>query len=131
MGDTPVTLYAVFRQIITVTYYNGNTTASSMPKRVTLESRVKATPLLYVIPLLAVPLVLHPLTVHPLYGRYSQTITLSYNGNGASGGSTAAQTGTRYWNTGNLANPSFALRTNGFTRTGYNAGFTVLPLPGQ
>ena len=29
MGDTPVTLYAVFRQIITVTYYNGNTTASS------------------------------------------------------------------------------------------------------
>lgn len=54
-----------------------------------------------------------------LYGRYSQTITLSYNGNGASGGSTAAQTGTRYWNTGNVANPSFTLRANGFTRTGY------------
>ncbi len=221
MGDTPVTLYAVFRQIITVTYYNGNTTASSASgnryynngaisnpsftlnqvalsgwtvrgwstngtansgitynngvaftrdSNVTLFGMYQQTIILtlyngsssaanqsrtrYYCP--GSGSTVNPtFTVTPatlsgwsfngwaassnataaivyssisntvfstnatLYGRYSQTITLSYNGNGASGGSTAAQTGTRYWNTGNLANPSFALRTNGFTRTGY------------
>jgi len=54
-----------------------------------------------------------------LYGRYSQGITLYYNGNGGSG-STAAQSGTRYWNSGNVSNPSFSLRGNGFSRTGYS-----------
>ena len=63
-----------------------------------------------------------------LYGRYSQTITLSYNGNGASGGSVAAQSGTRYWNSGNVANPTFTLQANGFTRSGYN--FTAWALNG-
>ncbi len=63
-----------------------------------------------------------------LYGRYSQTITLSYNGNGASGGSVAAQSGTRYWNSGNVANPTFTLQANGFTRNGYN--FTAWALNG-
>lgn len=29
MGDTPITLYAVFEQTVTVTYYNNSTTASS------------------------------------------------------------------------------------------------------
>lgn len=55
------------------------------------------------------------------YGRYSQTITLSYNGNGATGGSTASQTGTRYYNSGNYSNPSFTIRGNGFSRS--NASF--------
>ena len=63
-----------------------------------------------------------------LYGRYSQTITLSYNGNGASGGSVATQYGTRYWNSGNVANPTFTLQANGFTRSGYN--FTAWALNG-
>ncbi len=63
-----------------------------------------------------------------LYGRYSQIITLSYNGNGASGGSTAAQSSTRYWNSGNVANPTFILRANGFSRSGYN--FTAWALNG-
>lgn len=63
-----------------------------------------------------------------LYGRYSQIITLSYNGNGASGGSTAAQSSIRYWNSGNVANPTFILRANGFSRSGYN--FTVWALNG-
>ena len=54
-----------------------------------------------------------------LYAVFSQTITLSYNGNGATGGSTANQSGTRYYNNGNAVNPSFSLRSNGFTRTNY------------
>lgn len=55
------------------------------------------------------------------YGMYQRTITLSYSGNGATGGSTASQTGTRYWNSaGNYSNPSFTLRSNGFTRTNYS-----------
>ena len=55
------------------------------------------------------------------YGMYQRTITLSYNGNGATGGSTASQSGTRYWNSaGNYSNPSFTLRSNGYSRTYYS-----------
>ena len=54
-----------------------------------------------------------------LYAVYKATITLSYNGNGATSGSTAAQTGYRYYNNTNIVNPSFTLRSNGFTRTNY------------
>lgn len=54
-----------------------------------------------------------------LYAVYRQTITLSYNGNGATGGSTASQTGYRYYNNGSTSNPSFTLRSNGFSRTNY------------
>ena len=55
-----------------------------------------------------------------LYGLYSKTITLSYDGNGATGGSVSAQTGTRYYNSsGNYKNPSFTLKSNGFTKTNY------------
>ena len=56
-----------------------------------------------------------------LYAKFSQTITLSYNGNSSTSGSTSSQTGTRYWNVyGNYSNPSFTLRSNGYTRTGYS-----------
>ena len=58
-----------------------------------------------------------------LYAVFMQTITVSYNGNGATGGSTASQTGTRYYNNGNSVNPSFTLRSNGFTKT--NGKFNV------
>lgn len=55
-----------------------------------------------------------------LYAVFSRTLTLSYAGNGATSGSTTAQTGTQYYNFGNYANPSFALRASGFTRVGYS-----------
>lgn len=55
-----------------------------------------------------------------LYAVFKQTITLSYNGNGAMSGSTASQSGTRYYNNGGAYNPSFTLRSNGFGRTYYN-----------
>jgi uncharacterized repeat protein (TIGR02543 family) len=51
------------------------------------------------------------------YGLYQSTITLSYAGNGATGGSTASHTGTRYWNAvGKYVDPKFTLKSNGFTR---------------
>lgn len=47
-----------------------------------------------------------------LYAMWSQiTYSVTYNGNGADGGSTAAQT--KYWGT------ALTLRANGFTRTNY------------
>lgn len=54
-----------------------------------------------------------------LYAIYRQTITLSYNGNGNTGGSTAAQSDYRYYNNGNTTNPTFTLRSNGFSKTNY------------
>ena len=54
-----------------------------------------------------------------LYAVYRQTITLTYNGNGATSGSTASQTGYRYYNNGNIINPRFTVRSNGFSRTNY------------
>lgn len=54
-----------------------------------------------------------------LYAVFRQTITLSYNGNGATGGSTSNQIDYRYYNNGNITNPSFILRSNGFSKTYY------------
>lgn len=55
-----------------------------------------------------------------LYAVYSQTITLSYDGNSATSGSVSNQTGMRYYNAyGNDNNPTFVLAGNGFLRTGY------------
>ena len=55
-----------------------------------------------------------------LYAVFRQTITLSYNGNGATGGSTASQSNYRYYNNENITNPSFIIRSNGFSRTYYS-----------
>ena len=55
-----------------------------------------------------------------LYAVYRQTISVTYNGNGATSGSTASQSGYRYYNNGNITNPSFTLRSNGFSRTNYS-----------
>ncbi len=52
---------------------------------------------------------------------YKRTASVSYSGNGATGGSTTSTTGTQYFNTGNGAAKalSLTLASNGFTRTGY------------
>ncbi len=55
-----------------------------------------------------------------LYAVFKKTITLSYNGNGNTGGNTASQSGTQYYNNGNYANPSFTISTNSFTRSYYD-----------
>ncbi len=143
MGDDPITLYAVFRQTVTVIFYNGSTKATSSvgyryynngntvhpsfaPQQAALSgwtargwstgtagnsgiySNNGAT------------FTISSGTSLTLYGMYYQTITLSYTGNGATSGSTAAQYGTRYYNSnGNVVNPSVSLRTNGFGKTNY------------
>ena len=54
-----------------------------------------------------------------LYGLYQRTLTVSYNANGGSG-TTSAQTGTQFYSSvGTYVNPSFTLRANGFSRSGY------------
>ncbi len=54
-----------------------------------------------------------------LYAVFQQIITLSYYGNGASSGSVSAQTGIRYYNNGNVANPTFTLVANGYGYPNY------------
>ena len=54
-----------------------------------------------------------------LYAVFSQIITLSYNGNGSTSGSTSSESKTRYYNNENIKNPSFTVKTSGFEKTGY------------
>lgn len=54
-----------------------------------------------------------------LYAVFRVAVTLAYAGNGATSGSTASQSGYRYYNNGNAANPSFTLKANGFAKTNY------------
>lgn len=140
MGDDPVTLYAVFRQAVTVTYYNNSTTASSTSAfryynngntasasfnltqaassgwtaRGWSTSNVGNASITY-----ANGATFTRDSNITLYGLYQQTITLSYSGNGNTGGSTAAQTATRYGAPAGVINPSFTVKANGFTRTNY------------
>lgn len=141
MGDDPVTLYAVFRQTVTVTYYNGSTTAGSTSGYKIYNNGNIANPAFTISPAslsgwsfrgwatsnaaaagIAYSAISNTQFASSvtLYAAYGRTLTLTYAGNGATGGATAAQTGTQYYNTGNYSNPSFTLSANGFSKTGYN-----------
>lgn len=140
--DSNITLYGLYQQNITVTYYNGSTSASASTK-----VRYWA-PAGAIDPSFALSQAgLSGWTARgwststsatggitynngasftrssniTLYGMYYQTITLSYYGNGATSGSVAAQSGTRYYcpGSGSVSNPTFSLRANGFTKTSY------------
>jgi len=60
---------------------------------------------------------------------YKRNLTITYNGNGNTGGSTGNTTEVQYYNSGyasdgansgaNVTKPSFTLAANGFTKTGY------------
>lgn len=54
-----------------------------------------------------------------LYAVYRRTLTATFNGNGATGGSVASISGTQYYNNGNTANPTITLPANGYSRTDY------------
>ncbi len=54
-----------------------------------------------------------------LYAVFKRTLTASFNGNGATGGSTGSVSGVQYYNNGNVANPTITLPANGFTRKNY------------
>lgn len=140
MGDDPITLYAVFRQTITVTYYNNSTTASKTTGYRYYNNNNIANPSFKLTQAASSGWTARgwsttnkgnaSITYNngatftrdssiTLYGLYQRTITLSYAGNGNTGGSTAAQTGTQYWAPAGAINPSFTVKANGFTRTNY------------
>ena len=141
MGSSNVSLYAVYRKTITVTYYNNSTSASSTSGyqyynngnvanpsfKLTQSSRSGWTARGWSTSTAANGAISYNNGASftrdsnvTLYGMYQKTVTLSYNGNGATGGSTASQSGTAYYNSRNATiNPSFTLRGNGFSRTNY------------
>lgn len=141
MGDNPVTLYAVFAHNVKVTYYNGSTTVSRQTKSRYWNNGNAASPSFALTQAAKSGWSARGWSTSAagnggityangaaftrnsdvtLYGMYQQAVTLSYSGNGATGGSTAAQTGYRYYNSnGQTLNASFSLRANGFTRTSY------------
>lgn len=55
-----------------------------------------------------------------LYAVFQKSVTLSYNGNGSTEGSTAAETKQRYYNNGTVSNPQFTVKDNGFKKTDYS-----------
>ncbi len=141
MGDSPIELYAVFTHPVTVTYYNGSASASAQMKN-RYWNNGNDTPPSFTLTQAALSgwsargwsastagnggityangAAFTRNSDVTLYGMYQQAVTLSYSGNGATGGSTAAQTGYRYYNSnGQTLNASFSLRANGFTRTSY------------
>ena len=56
-----------------------------------------------------------------VYSLYSRNVAVSYNGNGATSGSTASETKTQYYNRpgSKATSPEFTVAANGFTKTGY------------
>lgn len=141
MGDSPLTLYAVFKIPVTVTCYNGSTTADNTTKyryynngktsnpSFTLSQQALSgwTPRGWSASTAGNGSITYNNDTSftrssdiILYGMYLRALTLSYKGNGATDGSVAAQSGIRYYNSiGTSVNPSFTLRANTFTRTGY------------
>lgn len=56
-----------------------------------------------------------------LYAVFEKVITLTYDGNGATGGSTSSPDPVHiYYNNGNKTEAEFTLAANGFTKTDYN-----------
>lgn len=54
-----------------------------------------------------------------LYGLYQRTLSATYNGNGATGGSVATQYVTQYWGPAGYINPTITLPACGFSKTDY------------
>lgn len=143
MGDSPIVLYAVFKKAVTVTYYNNSTTASSTSGYRYYNNGNIVNPSFTLTQASKSGWTARGWSTSTagnggisynngatftrdssitLYGMYFQTITLSYNGNGATSGGVSAQYGDRYYNSGSggVVNPSFSIAGNGFARTNYS-----------
>ena len=144
MGDSPIVLYAVFKKAVTVTYYNNSTTASStsgyryynngniVNPSFTLTQASKSG--WSAVGWSTSNTGNGGITYNngaaftrdsslTLYGRYNQTITVTYY-NGSTSASTTS--GTRCYNSsGNIVNPSFTLTQaskSGWTARGWSTG---------
>ena len=137
------TFYGLYYQSLSVTYYNGNTGASSIPgTRYYSSSGSVVNPTFtltqnamsgwssrgWSTSSLANASVTHSsgktysydanLT---LYALYQRTLYLYYNGNGATSGSTGTQSGINYLSaSGSTIYPTISLSSNGFARSGYS-----------
>lgn len=142
MGDEPITLYAVFKQDITLTYYDNNSTAKyeygsryynaygntsnpSFTMTQTTDSgwtcRGWSTTNKGDASIQYANGATITLTGNlTIYGLYQTTATLSYNGNGATSGSVSSQSGTIYWAPAGYIYPTVTLKSNGFTKSGYS-----------
>lgn len=142
MGTEPVTLYAVFKRTLTLTYYDGSTTKATKTGTQYYNNGNTSNPSFTMSQKSVTNWTARGWSTSAdakasinyndgstisigsdttIYGCYSQTITLSYNGNGASSGSASKQTDTRYWNSaGNYSNPTFTLASNGFSKSGFS-----------
>lgn len=142
MEDSPMTLYAVFKQTVTVTYYNNSTAASSTSGyryynngnivnpsfTLTQASRSGWTARGWSTGSAGNSGITYNNGATftrdsnvTLYGMWYQQISLSYNGNGAGSGSVATQTGNVYLSPGfSQVNPTFTLASNGFTKSGFS-----------
>lgn len=141
MNDSPITLYAVFGQEITVTTYNGSTYPTTHKRWRYYNNGNITNPTYNIAQATKDEWSARGWSTGTsgnseitygngtdftrsfditLYGMYQQTITLSYSGNGNTSGSISAQSGIRYYNSnGNTTNPTFTLATNSFVKTGY------------
>lgn len=144
MGDDPITLYGVFKKLVTLTLYNNSTTAEKEKKTgyryynnenitdpsftVTPDTKNGWTFLGWTKSTSADGDIEYASitnrkfsTDETLYGKYSKNVILSYDGNGATGGSTSSQTSAAYYNSSNnTLNPTFSIKNNGFTKTDHS-----------
>lgn len=138
----PMTLYAVFYQNITVTYYNNSTSASTSTKQRYYNNGNIVNPSFALTEASVTSWSASGWSTSntgnagitynngatftrdsniTLYSLYSRTVTVSYNGNGQTSGSTSASTGTAYRNaSGTTINASISLRSSGFSKTNYS-----------
>lgn len=145
MGDEPITLYAVFRQTVTVSYYqvsnsakqqsvgnkyynNGNyldPTFTIYPNGYGAEWTFRG----WTTGTAANDSVTYADIVNreftsdvTLYVLLQRPVTLSYDGNGASSGSVGSETKYVYLNSygsNTIINPTFTLKSNGYNRSDY------------
>lgn len=148
MENEAITLYAVFKKTVTLTTYNGSTSATTRTGTLYYNNGNTAKPSFtltqnalsgWTAAGWATSKTSASIAVNngssvsldsdkTYYGVYRNTVTVSFNGNGNSGGSTTALTGYRYYNTGNHIDPEFTLPSTGFTKTNYR--FTKWALSG-
>lgn len=143
MDNEPITLYAVFKKAVTVVYHDYNIPSSTITKYRYYNNGNETNPVFTITQATIsgwttrgwststagdgyiIYGAINNIAISEditLYSMYQQNVTLSYNGNGNTGGSTTAETKLRYYNGGSTAvvNPTFLVKTNGFVKSAYS-----------
>lgn len=141
MGEEPIDLYAIFRKGVILTYYTTSTALTATGNRSYNNGNEVPASITVADPVVSgwtfrgwsrssagnasiayahiTNLSLSEDTT--LYASWTKDVTLSYNGNGNTGGATGGETKPVYSNHQATVTPaSFTVKANGFTKTGYN-----------